>query len=505
MFYRVIFLILFVSIVLPGRHGMAQARGPGDRQPAVAGSFYPAGASGLTGMLEQCFREGNRGLGTADLQALIVPHAGYVFSGSVAAAGYARLDPEKEYRNVFLIGTSHRALFHGAAVYTGDSFITPLGKAGVNSELAAGLVSQHAVMHDMPDVHLEEHSLEVQLPFLQHRLRKEFRIVPILLGTRDPAECRAIARALKPYFTPGNLFVVSTDFSHYPPMDQATEIDASTAKAVLLNNPAEFLKVLRQNESKNIKGLVTAMCAWPSVLTLLYLTAEEEVSPYREILYRNSGHAGPGDAGRTVGYWAIEVINNQPAKRNYNMSLTEEDKQKLLEIARKTLEYYLEQYSMPDIGQGSLTPGLQQEGGAFVTLMKDGELRGCIGRFADKCPVYLTVQKMAVAAATQDTRFSPVSIEELPQLEIEISLLSPLQPVRSKDEIEPGRHGIYIRKGYSSGTFLPQVASKNNWSVEEYLGRCARDKAGIGYYGWKDAELFVFEAEVFSEHEHLLR
>jgi AmmeMemoRadiSam system protein A len=139
--------------------------------------------------------------------------------------------------------------------------------------------------------------------------------------------------------------------------------------------------------------------------------------------------------------------------------------------------------------------------GAFVTLKENGELRGCIGRFTADIPLYQVIEEMAISSSTQDNRFLPVTAKEIDKLEIEISVLSPMKKISSIDEIVMGKHGIYIKKGWYSGTFLPQVATETGWSREEFLGHCARDKAGIGWDGWKDAEIYTYEACVFSENE----
>jgi AmmeMemoRadiSam system protein A len=148
-----------------------------------------------------------------------------------------------------------------------------------------------------------------------------------------------------------------------------------------------------------------------------------------------------------------------------------------------------------------LSIGAKTNCGAFVTLLKNGELRGCIGRFDSSEPLYRVVQHMAIAAATEDNRFPQVSRDEIGSLEIEISALTPMRKISSADEIELGRHGIYIKKGNRSGTFLPQVAIETGWTKDDFLGHCARDKAGLGWDGWKDAEIYVYEANVFSEKE----
>jgi AmmeMemoRadiSam system protein A len=185
------------------------------------------------------------------------------------------------------------------------------------------------------------------------------------------------------------------------------------------------------------------------------------------------------------------------------MILSESEKEQLIQIARNTIDNYLKVSSIPEIDPNSLPPGLKNNAGAFVTLKKSGELRGCIGHFEADKPLYSIVQLMAVASATQDHRFPRVTPNELKSIDIEISVLTPMQEISDVKKIRLGVDGIYIRRGYRSGTFLPQVATDTGWDLEEFLGHCARDKAGIGWDGWKDkeTEIFVYQAFVFGEKE----
>jgi hypothetical protein len=165
------------------------------------------------------------------------------------------------------------------------------------------------------------------------------------------------------------------------------------------------------------------------------------------------------------------------------------------------MQEYVSNGRIPSIDEKTLPPILCQPFGAFVTLKKDGDLRGCIGRFEAVEPLYKVVSQMAIAASTQDSRFPEVRPDEFDEIDIEISVLTPLRKINSIDEFQMGKHGIYMKKGYSTGTFLPQVAQETGWTKEEFLGHCARDKAHIGWDGWKDAELYVYEAYVFGEKE----
>ena len=215
--------------------------------------------------------------------------------------------------------------------------------------------------------------------------------------------------------------------------------------------------------------------------------------------YKNSGDSSYGEKDRVVGYWAISFSKGKPKNQASEFSLNEDDKKVLLKLARETISEYLMKGKIPQIDPSTLSATLKTPCGAFVTLNKNHNLRGCIGRFDATLPLWKVVQNMAISAATQDYRFSKVQAGEINQLKIEISVLTPLKRIKSADEFILGKHGIYIKKGISSGTFLPQVATQTGWSKEEFLGHCAQDKAGIGWDGWKTAELYTYEALVFGE------
>jgi len=466
-----------------------------DRQPAVAGQFYPANRGELNATLKQLFGKAVPPKDIKDVIAIISPHAGYIFSGEAAASAFNQIDEAKEYENVFIIASSHQIAFEGASIYSQGNFITPLGTVKVNTGLANQLIKKHSVFSNRMDAHAKEHSLEVQLPFLQYRLKKNFRIVPIVLGTQSPETCKRVAEALQPYFNKKNLFIISTDFSHYPSYDDAKNIDKATADAILSSSPNNLISSMADYEHKGISNLATCLCGWTSVLTLLYMTEDNAGIAFTHIQYKNSGDTEFGEKNRVVGYNAIAVSLKE--KKQAGFQLSDKDRKDLLTIARNTVEQYVKNRKKPEIEEKTLSSVVKTKCGAFVTLKKHGDLRGCIGRFDASEPLYKVVQEMAIASSTQDYRFSPVEPNEIPELEIEISALTPMRRINSIDEIELGKHGIYIRKGNRSGTFLPQVAAETGWTKEEFLGHCAQDKAGIGWNGWKDAELYVYEALVF--------
>jgi AmmeMemoRadiSam system protein B/AmmeMemoRadiSam system protein A len=495
---KTISLMIILSIFSNNSFSQEPDEAAVNRKAYAAGRFYAGDRASLRTDLEKLFSAAiDRKY--EDVRAVIVPHAGYPFSGEVAASGYKQVDPTLDYEHVFVIASSHTAHYRGASIYSTGNYETPLGEVVVDRRLAEKLIDEHDVFSYQPRAHVTEHSLEVQLPFLQYYLEKPFRLVPIVIGTQDKAACRDIADALRPYFNDKNLFVISTDFSHYPEYEDANEVDKKTADAVTANSKEEFLRVLHENEAAGIPNLATAMCGWSSVLTLLNLTEGEEGYSYHQVQYMNSGDSDYyPDKSRVVGYYAIAVTSEGQQKKN-DFSLSEKDKADLLGIARLTLETYISSGTVPELKTAGFSEHITRPCGAFVTLNKDGKLRGCIGTFRPEEPLYSIVQQMAVAASSRDYRFPKVKKEEFDDIEIEISVLTPMQKIGSIEEIELGRHGIYIQKGSKNGTFLPQVATETGWDLEEFLGHCARDKARIGWDGWKDADIFIYEALIFHE------
>ena len=470
-------------------------------QPAVAGQFYPADAETLTtivgGFLDSASTRADR-----PVQAVIVPHAGYVFSGAVAAEAYAGISPAAVYERIFIIGPGHREAFRGAAVDgSSEVYSMPLGDVSVDTRTCLELAAADSVFHNRRKPFEKEHCLEVQIPFLQVRLKRMPPIVPVIISSVDGNDLGRIVRVLKPYFTQENLFVISSDFSHYPSYDDACKVDRATGDAILSGSVEEFLNTLLDNARQRIPGLATSACGQLPIAALLMMMEGRDDLEIRHLDYRNSGDSQYGDKDGVVGYHAFTVVYKEPVRQEDSESgfaLTDQEKAILLETARRSIETAFEgKYWLPSDTQ--LTQTLKAECGAFVTLHLHGRLRGCIGNIVGVRPLYKTVAEMARAAAFEDDRFRPLTREELEQVQIEISVLSPLRQISSPDEIVLGRDGVLMVKDGRSGTFLPQVADETGWSKEEFLGHCARDKAGIGWNGWKDADLYVYQAEVFDE------
>jgi len=497
----VILLFSFVVIECNSQSEKDKMESCIDRQAIVAGTFYSDKPDILETQLESFFSKADKLETDGEVLAIIAPHASYIYSGQVAASAYQQIDRNKKYDNIFVIASSHRVLFKGASIYKQGDYITPLGKVKVNIELANMLIDENDIFSFNPDAHSAEHSLEVQLPFLQYALKNDFQIVPIVTGTQTLKEVNEIAKVLKPYFNDKNLFVISSDFSHYPKYEDAVSVDKKTADAILSNSVHNLINVINENASAGINNLATSLCGWPSVLTLLNITEKDNAIDVIHVDYQNSGDVLE-DKSRVVGYHAIVFVKNKITDMSENTyNLSKEEKEVLLNIARETIDEYLASGKYPVVDKYQLTDVMKTNCGAFVTLHKEGELRGCIGRFVANEPLYEIVQKMAVAAATEDLRFPTVKKDEMQKIDLEISVLTPLRKIESIDEIEMGKHGIYIKKGFASGTFLPQVATETGWTKEEFLGYCSRNKAGIGWEGWKDADIYVYEALVFGENE----
>lgn len=471
-----------------------------NRHPAVAGQFYPANADVLQQELAVLFAKATPKQ-YEHVRAIICPHAGYVFSGEIAASAFNQIDESVSYKRIFLIASSHRAHFEGASVYCDGDFMMPYGKEEVDTELGKTLAELYPeLFSDDRSPHIREHSIEVQLPFLHYVLKGKYKIVPIILGTSSPAECKRIASVLKPYLIAGNLFVISSDFSHYPDYENARMVDLVTEQAIVSNNPEHLLYVLKENARKHIPQLATSLCGWTSVLTLLYMTEDDHSFFYQGIKYSNSGDAKAyGERDQVVGYWAIALTERKEKQGEFTLS--EKEKEQLLQEARRSIENLFRESDRPPLDIHNCSATLKTRCGAFVSIHNQNKLRGCFGHMEEDKTLIQNVQEMAVWAAKRDSRFAPVVKEELEKIDIEISVLSPLQKIHNISEIVLGVHGVFIVKGPYRGVFLPQVATETGWDMENFLGHCARDKAGIGWDGWKNADIYIFTATVFGEKE----
>lgn len=474
----------------------------GVREPAVAGMWYPASKEALLKAVEGYLAGGEKPKVKGKLLALISPHAGYEFCGTVMGKAYAALKGES-FSTVVVVGPSHHAPIR-VSVGEFDAYRTPLGLVPVNKEACQLLRSKSPVISFIPDAHRPEHCIESQLPFLQVVLGK-FKLVPVLVGPYGDRYWRRLGELLAEVARRWNaLLVASSDMSHYP-LDGRTarKVDKRTISAILSLSP-EAVKRLSDELVGKVPGLDCILCGLGPVMAVMH--AAKLLGADKAVLlgYSNSAEVEP-NAPRVVGYGAVAFyatkgVKSPPPKGKEvgRMPLSHEERVELLKLARRTLEEYLTKGTIPEYRPKSKR--MEEPRAVFVTLKEHGRLRGCIGQIEAVEPLYLAVQHMAIEAATHDPRFPPVEPRELKDVEIEISILTPFERVRDVKEIVVGKHGLYIRKGFYSGLLLPQVPVEWGWDRDEFLRQVCY-KAGLPPDAWKDpdANLFKFEAEVFSE------
>ena len=449
------------------------------RNPAVAGMFYPSSKNELLSEIKSY-------LNNADIpeikniKIIVSPHAGYMYSGHVAAYGYKAIKGKK-FDNVFIFAPSHRAQFKGISVYDGEGYETPLGIVKINQNIVKELLNSSNLINFHKEAHIYEHSLEVQLPFLQVVL-DDFKLVPALVGTHNVNELIEIAKIVNQYIGDNDLIVLSTDLSHYYNANRANQLDSVAIEDIKNIDIEKFYNDIASGK--------TEACGFGPLIVGMAIAKLRGWNNCEILKYADSGDVS-GDKSQVVGYVSAVIYDN-----TQDFSLTEYEKDTLHKIAYESIKSKLEgrDFSL----EYEITSNLAQKRGAFVTLHKFGELRGCIGNIIGIEPLHITVKNMAQAAAFEDPRFAPLKYEELKDIDIEISVLSPLKRIADINEIEVGKHGIYLRKGFNSGLLLPQVATEYNWDRLTFLDQTCI-KAGLYPDCWKekDTEIYIFSADVF--------
>ncbi|MDE2027066.1 MAG: AmmeMemoRadiSam system protein B [Candidatus Omnitrophica bacterium] len=465
------------------------------KEPNVAGAFYSADPKELSDDIDRLLRSASSAPTDRRVQIAVAPHAGYPYSGPVAAYTYKAVS-RNHYSTIVVIGPSHFFPFEGISVWPEGGFKTPLGVVGVDDVFAKNLLKENPKeFHFLPHVFEREHSVEVQLPFLQKTF-KNFRIVPILMGDPDPKVCKDLALALIKLIGERQdvLILISSDMSHYYTYDEANRMDALTLQTILNGDIEKFFE---GNLTRKME-----MCGFVPMTTAMMYAKLRGIKHVQVLMHANSGDTS-GDKSRVVGYGSLifytDLLGAGDPPDAGIASLSQGQKQELLKIARDTVEKYVRTGKVPDFSVND--PRLEKAEGAFVTLTKHGELRGCIGNIIGRQPLYKTVRDMAVAAASQDPRFTPVTAAELKDIHIEISVLSEPRRVRDASQIQLGKDGVIVSRGGRQGVFLPQVAQETGWSKEEFLSQLCAQKAGLPPDAWKDpaTALFVFTADVFAE------
>ena len=441
--------------------------------PSVAGTFYPADKNSLQDSVDGFLSKAEKTPSTGRLLALISPHAGYVFSGQVAAYGYKQLK-DSDIKKVILIGPSHHVGFRGASVYTKGSFRTPLGDVRINEKLAEDLLNETADVRFNPEAYEKEHSLEVQLPFLQTVLR-DFTIVPILIGSPTKKTFEHLVSKLTEILDEKTLLIASTDLSHYHDYLTAKEMDNKVVSAIERLSITDVVELLGTGKAE--------LCGSFPIIVVMEVARRSGANLGKLFKYANSGDV-TGDKDKVVGYASIGL---------YKSPYTEAEKKELLALARNTITGYVTHGKAPDVE--ITNQKFRANGAVFVTIKNSGNLRGCIGHIQAVMPLYESIRKNAVAACSSDPRFPPMKKEELKDMDIEISILSPFVPLKDVKNIQVGKHGLYIVKGIQSGILLPQVAKEFGWDRDTFLEQVCM-KAGLQRDAWKDADLYTFTAEI---------
>ena len=469
------------------------------KESDLAGSWYPSSKTELEAQLKSYLDAANPPKVDGNILAIIVPHAGYAFSGPVAAYGYKAAE-DRGIKTVIVLGFSHRKYFDGISIYGGTSWKTPLGEIAIDTEMAQKIISSNPRFKFQKELFDEENSVEMQIPFIQMAL-KDVKIVPIAFGNQDFSDAQAFAPVLAGIVKMRNdcLIVASTDLSHYHPYQDANSIDKHTIDTMSRLNAKEFY-----GEGKL---QICELCGLMPVTAALLIAEISGYDKIKTLKYANSGDI-TGDKRRVVGYVSAAIYREATTSQGHQVTSTKEarmlsdaQRKRLLEIARESITSYVRDGKRKVFTEKD--PMLNQEMGAFVTLHEGGELRGCIGNMVGRGPLYQTVADMAIEAATGDPRFQKLSPGEIDKIGLEISVLSPLKRVKSADEIQIPGQGVIVKSGFSSGVYLPQVATETGWSKEEFLSSLCAHKAGLKPDAWKDpaTELYTFTAEVFGEGE----
>ena len=447
------------------------------KEPAVAGAFYPADPKDLGGVVDAYLAKADARPAGGRLIALIAPHAGYVYSGQVAAHSYRHL-VERSVDTVIVIGASHHAAFSGASVYAEGGMRTPLGVVKINEKIARSLLNEQAGVVFARGPFEKEHSLEVQLPFLQRTL-KDLTVVPILLGAPTYAATQHLVDRLTEVLRRNDraIIVASTDLSHYHGYDGAVKKDRKVIDAVSRMSVEDLQGLLAGGEGEACGG-------YPVLVAMM---VGRNLGATNGVLYKyaNSGDVS-GDRSRVVGYAAMGL---------YKSPLTEEQKRELLSLARKTVVDHVSGRKTPEPDHKDAR--LQANGATFVTISRNHMLRGCIGNIQPVMPLTRSVISNAIAASSRDPRFPPMRPEELKDMEVEVTILSPLEGIDDARQIRVGTHGVYLEKAGRAAVFLPQVPVEQGWDLKTYLEQLCL-KAGLPGDAWKDRDvrLSVFTADI---------
>ena len=477
----------------------------------LAGKWYPADARILSEQIASFFQKAQT-QPINDVIALVLPHAGYQFSGQTAAEAIKAIN--REYKRVVIIGPTHGLPMQDVlSLPRVTHYQTPLGQIPLDTDFITKLL-EYPLFQNIPAAHKYEHSVQIELPLLQQYSRADFKLVPIVAGQCSLEQINKAASILKSLVDDQTLVIASSDFVHYGPNYGYTPFEKDVpAQIEKLNLDAyEFIKALDCEGFLQYRRTTGAtICGYVPIAILLSMLsdADKTIPPIQAhlISHTSSGEL-TGDYTNSVsylsiafsGHWGKQTKTKPPAK---NPDLSDDDKKQLLSLARKSILYFLEKRQLPDASElgFTVTEAMKSPRAAFVTLKKDSQLRGCIGDIFPTQPLYKSVITNAVRAAVKDRRFPPVTQPECSDITIEISVLTVPEPVSSPEQIRIGTDGVIMEKAGRGAVFLPQVAPEQGWNVEQTLNRLSL-KANLPADGWKQGAAFlVFQADVFGEEK----
>lgn len=473
---------------LAGPVWAASAQAAANRPAGLAGAWYPAPPETLAGSLDAYLALGHAPAPPGRVKALLTPHAGHIYSGRVAGAAWALARAmEPPPATVILVGPSHYYPLARPSLWLESGFDTPLGPIALDGPPASALAQRVGASFNRA-AELKEHSLEVQMPFLR-RVLPQAKLVTVLTGPPDWPQAQELGQALAQAARRGDvLLVASSDLSHYHDQEQAQALDAQVAARVRALDAQGLLadEAAGRAEACGVQALAAVM-----------LAARELGATQGVVLVQDDSSRSTGDRQRVVGYMAAaftapEALAEASAPGH---SLDRAQQVRLRALAQAALAAAVGGQALPDIPRDDLA--LSRPAGVFVTLKQHGELRGCIGTMQARQPLAQAVVAMAAQAALADPRFEPVGPAELPGLELEISVLSPLAACRP-EEVRVGVDGLLIEGRGAAGVLLPQVPLEQGWDREQYLEGLCR-KAGLPRGAWRDPQVSLrrFQAQVF--------
>ncbi|RLG15274.1 MAG: hypothetical protein DRN71_01780 [Candidatus Nanohalarchaeota archaeon] len=468
------------------------------RNPAVAGTFYPASKTSLKNTIKTYYKNVKDST-PKDVYAIIVPHAGYVYSGQTAAFAYKNI-PDKE--TILLLAPSHHIYFRGASIANVTHYKTPLGEIKLSEKTGSirQALNKASLLYTGKNPHKKEHAIEVQLPFLQVGLTG-FEIIPILIGSAtDYTDTKKIADILKKYTDKSTLIVISSDFTHYGPRynyipftenkeENIKNLDYGALEHIEKKDPESFHNYIQKTGA--------TICGSKPITILLEMIQENEPGLKGKLMHYDTSGRITGDYTNSVSYISYIFYKDN--------TLNKEEQKYLTTLARNTLESYLKDKKTPKINKNVLSEKLTQKSGCFVTLTKDSQLRGCIGHILAQKPLYQCIIDNSISAAVRDSRFSPTTYDELDDIHVEVSVLSIprvlefTSPDELLDKLTPLEDGVIISYGFHKSTYLPQVWEQLPDKVEFLTSLCKKGGAPGDCWKKENVKIETYQAQVFWE------